>query len=212
MIKINLIGKERSEPGQVAVERQSRTAMLYFLIVIATLAGLGWWYMSLKNHIAQLEDDKTKAEQEKARLVLVIKQVEEYEIQKKALETRVNVIENLKRNQAGPVHMLDEVSKALPEFLWIGKLIQSGGNQVRLEGQATSYNAIADFITNLDQSGYFANTGLSSASRLAEGQEVFSYSIQTQFAPKAPPAPPSAGQPASPTPAAPPRAPGTPAY
>jgi len=183
MIKINLIGKERPEPGQAAAERQSRTALLFSLLVVATLLGLGWWYMSLSKEIADLEDKKQKAIEEKQRLEAVIKEVEGYELQKKALETKVQTIDELKKNQVGPVHLLDEISKNLPDFLWMERLSQTGGNMIRLEGKATSYNAIADFITNLDRSGYFTEIGVVSASKVSEGQELYSFSIQMKFRP-----------------------------
>ncbi len=183
MIKINLIGKERPEPGRAAAEKQNRTALFFSLIVVATVAGLASWYMSLDRQIADLEKRKEEAIAEKQRLEAVIKEVEGYEVQKKALETKVQVIDDLKKNQTGPVHMLDEISKNLPDFLWLERLTQSTGSQIRLEGKATSYNAIADFITNLDRSGYFTSIGIVNTGRVAEGKELYSYQIQATFRP-----------------------------
>lgn len=195
MIKINLIGKERPEPGAAAAERQTRTALLFGLIVVATLAGLGWWWFMLGKEIADLKTKREQAIEEKKRLESVIKEVEGYEAQKKALETKVQVIDDLKRGQTGPVHMLDQISKNLPDFLWLEKMSQGGGNVLRLEGRATSYNAIADFITNLDRSGYFVNIGVVNANRVGEGQELYQYVIQATFRQPAPPA--AASTPAS---------------
>lgn len=186
MIKINLIGKERPEPGAAAAEKQNRTAMLFGLIVVATLLGLGWWYMTLTKQLEELQQRKEAALAEKKRLEAVIQEVEGYEAQKKALETKVKVIDDLKRNQTGPVHLLDEISRNLPDFLWIEKLSQGGGNVIRLEGKATSYNAIADFITNLDRSGYFVSIGVVNANRMGEGQELYAYAIQATFRPTPP--------------------------
>jgi type IV pilus assembly protein PilN len=197
MIKINLIGKERPEPGAAAAEKQSRTAILFSLIVVATLLGLGWWYMSLNSQIKDLEDKKAKAIEEKHRLEAVIKEVEGYEAQKKALETKVNVIDNLKKNQTGPVHLLDEISKNLPDFLWLDKLTQGAGDVIRLEGKATSYNAIADFITNLDHSGYFTNVQIVNTGKVSEAGEVYNYSISAAFH-AVPVAPPGSHPPAAP--------------
>ncbi|MEW6368954.1 MAG: PilN domain-containing protein [Acidobacteriota bacterium] len=181
MIKINLLGKERPEPGAAAAERQNRTALLFSLIVVATLIGLVWWYMHLQGQIDKLEADKAAALEEKKRLEAVIKEVEGYEAQKKALETKVKVIEELKKNQTGPVHMLDEISKHLPDFLWLEKMTQQGTSGLRLEGKATSYNAIADFITNLDRSGYFFNIGVVSANRVGDTRELYQYVISADF-------------------------------
>lgn len=181
MIKINLIGKERPEPGAAAAEKQNRTALLFGLLVLATLLALGWWYMILDREIKDLQGKREAAQAEKKRLESVIKEVEGFEAQKKALETKVKVIEDLKKNQTGPVHLLDELSKNLPDFLWLERLTQGAGNQIRLEGKATSYNAIADFITNLDRSGYFTNIGVVNANRLGETQELYGYTVQATF-------------------------------
>ena len=198
MIKINLLGKERPEPGAAAAGRQNRTALLFSLIAVATLIGLVWWYMHLQGQIDKLEADKAAALEEKKRLEAVIKEVEGYEAQKKALETKVKVIEELKKNQTGPVHMLDEISKNLPDFLWLEKMTQQGTSGLRLEGKATSYNAIADFITNLDRSGYFVNIGVVSANRIGDARELYQYAISATF--RAVPAQPPSATP-SPKPA-----------
>ena len=52
----------------------------------------------------------------------------------------------------GPVHLLDELSKALPDFVWLASLDQTG-NQIRLGGQSNSLTSVADFITALQAAG-----------------------------------------------------------
>ena len=50
------------------------------------------------------------------------------------------------------MHLLDELSKALPDFVWLTTLDQTG-NQVRLGGQSNSLTSVADFITALQGAG-----------------------------------------------------------
>jgi len=73
------------------------------------------------------------------------------------LQQRVTLIEELRRNQTGPVHMLDQISRALPEMLWLTALKQSlsDSNEVLIEGLATSPTTVSDFVANLESSGYF---------------------------------------------------------
>jgi hypothetical protein len=48
--------------------------------------------------------------------------------------------------------MLDEISKALPDFVWMTALDQAG-NQLRFSGQSNSLTSVADFITALQNAG-----------------------------------------------------------
>jgi len=64
------------------------------------------------------------------------------------------LIEQLRKGQTGPVHMLDQVSRALPPMLWLNELKQVG-NDVIIDGSCTSQTAVSDFINNLEASGYF---------------------------------------------------------
>ena len=50
--------------------------------------------------------------------------------------------------------MLDELSKALPEMLWLTQLKQDGG-ELTIEGRCTTLTALSDFVANLEHSGYF---------------------------------------------------------
>jgi hypothetical protein len=64
----------------------------------------------------------------------------------------VNLIERLKAEQGGPVRMLDEISKALPDFVWLTKMDQAGAT-VKITGEASNNNAVADFLSNLQRAG-----------------------------------------------------------
>ena len=46
-------------------------------------------------------------------------QVDEFQQKKAMLENKVLVIEQLRLAQKSPVHMLDEISKALPDYVWL---------------------------------------------------------------------------------------------
>jgi len=72
------------------------------------------------------------------------------------LQQRVALIEDLRKNQAGPVHMLDQISRALPSMLWLTNVKQSPDpNEVLIDGRATSLTSLSDFVANLEVSGYF---------------------------------------------------------
>ena len=166
MIKINLLAAERKVskkklalggggvPG--AGGGGSSMAFLCALILIAGAAVVGWRYWELTRESAQLDTDIRAAQAETARLHSVIQQVQQFEQRRAQLQQRVALIEDLRRNQTGPVHMLDQISRALPDMLWLIDLKQgTDPNEVLIDGRVTSLTGLSDFVANLEASGYF---------------------------------------------------------
>ena len=52
------------------------------------------------------------------------------------------------------MHILDEISKAVPERLWLTDLTQKGDDIV-LAGMTTSLTGLSDFVANLESSTWF---------------------------------------------------------
>jgi Tfp pilus assembly protein PilN len=50
--------------------------------------------------------------------------------------------------------MLDQISRALPQMLWLTELKQSGTDVV-LDGKCTTLTGLSEFVSNLEASGYF---------------------------------------------------------
>jgi type IV pilus assembly protein PilN len=159
MIKINLLAAERSR-GKKKVAGgfqfgQNLTLACSLILVVAGLA-IGWRFLSLTRESAQIDADIATAQQETARLHSIIQQVQQFEQRKAQLQQRVALIEQLRKEQTGPVHMLDQISRALPPMLWLSGLKQTGApNEVQIDGRATTLTGISDFVSNLEASGYF---------------------------------------------------------
>ena len=92
------------------------------------------------------------------RLRTVIQQVQQFEQRGAQLQQRVTLIEQLRKGQTGPVHLLDEVSRALPDTMWLLELRQSD-TEVIIEGRCTNLNALSDFVSGLEVSNLFDATG-----------------------------------------------------
>ena len=76
----------------------------------------------------------------------MIQQVQQFEQRKAQLQQRVVLIEQLRKGQTGPVHMLDQISRALPPMLWLTELKQTGGNDVVIDGRCTTLTGLSDFV------------------------------------------------------------------
>ena len=82
--------------------------------------------------------------------------MQQFEQRKAQLQQRVVLIEQLRKGQTGPVHMLDQISRALPPMLWLTELKQTPtGTDVVIDGKCTTLTGLSDFVSNLEASGYF---------------------------------------------------------
>src|SRR5262249_52372543 len=64
--------------------------------------------------------------------------------------------------QKSPVHLLDEISKGLPDYVWLTSLDQTADN-LKFAGQSNSLAAVADYISALQRSGWVPTVDLAPA-------------------------------------------------
>jgi type IV pilus assembly protein PilN len=162
MIRINLLSVEKpiaataSSGPRFSLNLSEKAGPVAALFVLAGCAGyVALDYLNLQRQASALNQEVIAAGAEKARLQPILREVERFEAQKKDLQMRVNLIEELRQNQVGPVHMLDQISRSLPDRLWLIDMKQTG-NDVTLNGKTGTLSALADFVANLEASGYFA--------------------------------------------------------
>ena len=156
MIKINLVG-ERKRPvtpspaaGSGGLESASLgNWALVGLLLLGVLVTLGHMYV-LNGRIADKEAEVAEAQREVDELEPYIREVEEFKAKKAELERKVEVINQLKTNQHGPVRVMDNISRALPELLWLTRT-EVGPATITITGEAFNTNAVANFIENLDR-------------------------------------------------------------
>jgi type IV pilus assembly protein PilN len=157
MIRINLLGVERAKvKKKVAFQVGQKLTLACSLILIVTALGLGWRYWSITKESTNIDAELAKAQAETARLHSIIVQVQQYEQRKAQLGQRVALIKQLRSDQTGPVHMLDQISRALPPMVWLTDVKETGAtNEVTIEGKCLNEIQMTDFVANLEASGFF---------------------------------------------------------
>ena len=156
MIRINLLTVERKAVKKAGASFQAgqKITILCSLIVVVAALFVGWRYWSVQQESARLDRDIVDAQQETARLKAILQQVQEFDDRKTQLQQRVVLIEQLRKNQTGPVHMLDQISRALPPMVWLTQMRQTDDG-VTIDGRCTALTSLSDFIVSLEASGYF---------------------------------------------------------
>ena len=155
MIRINLLTVDRERAKRKAkFQVGQKVTVACSLILVAAMLVVGWWYYALNRTSADLDQQIADAERETQRLQSVIQQVAQFEARRAQLQQRVTLIEELRKGQTGPVHLLDQISRALPEAMWLLSLRQAG-QEITIEGQCTSLNSLSDFVSGLESSNLF---------------------------------------------------------
>ncbi len=158
MIRINLLAAERGTAKKTraagGVTTAQRVTIGAALILLSTIITVGWWFWALHTRSARLDEEILAAETKAQQLRSVLAQVQKFETRKAVLQQRVTLIEQLRKGQSGPVHILDEVSKALPDRLWLVSMAQRGPD-FTFDCRTTSLTGVSDFVANLEASPWF---------------------------------------------------------
>jgi type IV pilus assembly protein PilN len=186
MIKINLLTVERKSAKKKLGgfdPAQKLIAGCVLLLVMAVFF-IGWRYMSLDKESKRLDAEIAGAQAETARLKTILAEVQKFEQRTAQLRERVSLIEQLRRDQTGPVHLLDQISRALPPNLWLTDVKQSANlAEVVIDGRCMTLTGLSDFVGNLEQSGYFKRSIeiVSTQTETLPAGELVRFSIRAQF-------------------------------
>ena len=185
MIRINLLATERKTGskkggGGGGAGTPPGALQLYLFLGLfiggALLAcGAAYWYKEAQ--LRELDSKIAVATKRQAELNEIKKKVEAFQAKEKLLREQKDLIDKLRLQQADSVHMLDEISKALPEFVWLQNLDQNGPT-VKFTGQGNSMAAVADFISALQRSGWFPRVDLDNST---EANSVVTFSLSATF-------------------------------
>ena len=192
MIKINLVREGRapvrgvSGAGPAAAPAggggggaaNANNLIVAALAIVAILLAGGYFFIKaneLKAKQAEVEVKRAEA----AKLEKIIAEVEEFERRKDNLEKRIETINNLKKNQKGPVRIMDRISQDLPDLVWLDRLVLSK-DEIQIQGRGLNPNAIAIFIENIKTDPLFEEPeGIErSLGQAARGADVYNFSMK----------------------------------
>jgi len=155
MIRINLLTTERKAAKAPALMPEAKRVTLgASMVLLVTVLGLGWWFWSLQQQSQLLDIDIASAEQDTRQLRAVLSKVQKFEARKAQLQQRVTLIEQLRKGQTAPVRVLDQISRSVPDRLWLADMKQSG-TEFTLDGYATTMTALSDFVATIEDTKWF---------------------------------------------------------
>lgn len=201
MIRINLLKPETKEireaapAAPVAEVRERKAPPIANIVLILAIVLLAALFFIQKRALDQEKQRLAAAQEEKRQLAYVSEKLIELQRQKEIFEKKINLITSLKAQQPIAVILLHEISKCLPDWVWLTEV--SYENRVlQIRGNALSNNLIADFIRNLEDSPYLENVDLRNSIQRTSGERTFlEFALTLQLSLPQPEAPASSPPP-----------------
>jgi type IV pilus assembly protein PilN len=178
MIHINLLPVR-----QLKKEALLRQQLYMFGAIIATMSiGVGAVWLMDRQAMARLEAKQAELRADLERLKPIVDEVNTLERREKLLNARIETIQRLRSKQRGPVHVLDALSRNLPEQAWLETIDESAG-VYKVAGYALTNFGVADLLLNLERSKEFIGVDLISSEQVViANREIKKFIIQFQRA------------------------------
>ncbi len=168
MIRINLLGSPKpkgkkssgpalSMPSFELGNLGGPMVQVAAVLLIAGALNFGYWYQ-LDREKKVIEVQSRLAEQKNRELSDIKVRYLERQRQAESYKRRVDVIDELRKNQSGPVNLLSMIGDTVnsTEAVWLNSMQDQGGS-VAIDGTALSSDAVANLISNLRKTGFFSN-------------------------------------------------------
>jgi Tfp pilus assembly protein PilN len=164
MIRINLLGTSRPKgkrggaPAIVEMNVGGGVSPLIKAVAVLAIAGAvnGLYWYRLDKQKQKIEQQMATAVRKNQELSLVKARYMERQREAENYKRRVDVIDQLRAAQTGPVNLLNTVGSTVnnTDAVWLNNMKDNGGT-IEVEGLALSQDAVANLITNLQKTGYF---------------------------------------------------------
>jgi type IV pilus assembly protein PilN len=173
MIKINLLPVRESQKK----EKLREQVVVLLACAIFTVSGCVAAYTTILAKISQKTDvinEQTKVIEQLKKQIGEVEKVKKLQAE---LQSKLDILGTLKANKTGPAHMLDELSVAIPEKLWIDSFDNIAGG-VSLSGMGVNEEIVAVFLQQLESSPYYMKVELQSLEQaMIEGNKFQRFKV-----------------------------------
>jgi len=164
MIRINLLPRDERQVRR-SIVMPKFGALLPVLVLLLVAALFTAFSVVQAMQVGRLKADITRAEQEAEKLRPQIQTIQELTQKREELTRRLNVITNLDKTRLWRVKLVDELSRCIPEHLWLVSYEESGPDKVLIEGVTFSNLLVADFMSRLEASPLYGTVDLQIAEK-----------------------------------------------
>jgi len=177
MIRINLLPVRASKKRESG---QQQLAIGAFVLVLA-LACNYFWYSRVDADSRALDARISSTRDDIAKLEKTIGEVKSIAAEKKALEDKLKILDNLKKGRTGPVKVMDELSNLIPARVWLADYQEQGGS-VTMHGSAVNYEDLSVFSKKLKTSKHFTDVVIKGAKQRPDGVVEWEITCHADYA------------------------------
>lgn len=159
MIRINLLPREERQVRRNIVLPKIGTVMPVLVLLMVAMLFIGFSVIQTLQ-VGRLRADIARAAEEAEKLRPQIETIQELTQKREELQRRLNVIANLDKNRLWRVKLIDEMSRCVPEHLWITTYEETAPDKVKVEGVTFSNLLVADFMSRLEASPLYGSVDL----------------------------------------------------
>ena len=153
MIRINLAPVEARRGGGIALPSFNLGFLFGFLALVA-IGVVAWTFWARKAEETRLVNDIRTGENELQGLKAQLGQGANVKAQLGEARGRVQLIEQLTKDQDRPLRLLDNFVDMVPKELWITSMEDKGAG-LKIQGSAFTTVIVSEFMANLKASGKF---------------------------------------------------------
>ena len=155
---------------------------------VAAIVLLAW--LPRKNAVAALGPRLEAVQREAHRMSEVRATQAQAAAKRDTLMTQIDIIRTIDRERYIWPHIMDAVTRALPDYTWLDDVSalagaegdSAGGIQVQITGKSADIQAVTRFVRNLEESAFLENaTQVSTAVVSDRGRDVYTYVIKTRY-------------------------------
>ena len=182
MIEVNLSpsakrrGKKAARGGGTSlpsVKLPDFDKWLLFIIAgwILGLGGLAWLFLGTRAEAAELTEQIETAVADSTRYATTIAQTNELRARRDTIAMKLEVIQQIDEGRYTWPHVMEEVSRALPDYTWLVGVQQLEGGAApsfQIDGRTGSNFALTRFMSNLEASPFIRGVRLLSTTRIEE--------------------------------------------
>ncbi|PPD49621.1 MAG: fimbrial protein [Methylotenera sp.] len=149
MIRVNLLPHRQVKRA----ERQREFGLMAAFVAFAAAAIIFLGYTFISSQVEAQTARNSRLDEAIVKLDKEIADIKDLKDQISIMLDRKQVVENLQTNRSQSVVVLDEISRQLPEGMYL-KSIKQQGNSITLEGVADTNSRVATLVRNFSTSNW----------------------------------------------------------
>lgn len=169
-------------PGLLSRKGKSafdQTLAMYVGAWVVGIGALAWMHVSSTNRLSALELEVEAAVRDSTRYAIQRTHGDSLAAQEAVIAAKLQVIQEIDASRYIWPHVLDEVSQALPPYVWLNSVVSTDASLtlpvIQIEGFAGNVFALTRFMQQLEASPFFRGTRLISSVQM----EVDNRSVHT---------------------------------